>query len=89
MDDREILTVDQVADVVQLSSKTVLRAIAAGHLEASQTWARSRGLACEEGRGRSVDGAAKQCIGLCSGAHGQRVADAGFAAEMWRGAQGG
>ena len=36
MDDREILTVDQVADVVQLSSKTVLRAIAAGHLEASR-----------------------------------------------------
>ena len=29
MDDREILTVDQVAHVVQLSSKTVLRAIAA------------------------------------------------------------
>lgn len=36
MDNREILTVGQVADVVQLSSKTVLRAIAAGHLEASR-----------------------------------------------------
>jgi len=36
MHDLEILTVDQVADVVQLSSKTVLRAIAAGHLEASR-----------------------------------------------------
>lgn len=31
-----VLTVEQVADMVQLSPKTVLRAIAAGELEASQ-----------------------------------------------------
>jgi excisionase family DNA binding protein len=30
------LTVDEVADVVRVSSRTVMRAIAAGHLEASR-----------------------------------------------------
>src|SRR3954470_4710209 len=34
--DRRILTVDQVAELVQLSTKTVMRAICAGELEASQ-----------------------------------------------------
>jgi excisionase family DNA binding protein len=32
----QILTVDQVAELVQLSSKTVMRAIRSGDLEASQ-----------------------------------------------------
>jgi hypothetical protein len=36
MTNLRVLTVEQVADMVQLSTKTVLRAIACGDLEASQ-----------------------------------------------------
>jgi excisionase family DNA binding protein len=42
MSELRVLTVDQVAERVQLSSKTVMRAIRAGDLEASQL-AQSRG----------------------------------------------
>jgi excisionase family DNA binding protein len=42
MDNLQVLTVEQVAESVQLSVSTVMRAIAAGDLEASQL-TRSRG----------------------------------------------
>src|SRR4051794_13118654 len=42
MDERQVLTVEQVAERVQLSTSTVMRAINAGELEASQL-TRNRG----------------------------------------------
>lgn len=56
-----ILTVDQVADLVQLSPRTVMRAIAAGHLDASQL-AQGRGgwRVYEDAVGRWMDARSNQ-----------------------------